>query len=99
MDKVVIVTGASRGIGAETAKLLASQGYAVVVNYLKNHQRANEVVEQIVSAGGDAFSVQADVSDQDQVEAMFAEVTQRYGTVTHLVNNAGVLFTQSTLSE
>ncbi|NOI79615.1 glucose 1-dehydrogenase [Vibrio tubiashii] len=99
MDKVVIVTGAGRGIGAETAKLLASQGYAVAVNYLKNHQRADEVVEQIVSTGGEAFAIQADVSDQEQVEAMFAQVTQRYGTVTHLVNNAGILFTQSTLSE
>lgn len=99
MNKVVIVTGAGRGIGAETAKLLASQGYAVAVNYLQNHQRANEVVEQITRAGGDAFAIQADVSDQQQVAAMFASVTERYGMVTHLVNNAGVLFTQTTLAD
>ncbi|KJY81842.1 sugar dehydrogenase [Vibrio galatheae] len=99
MDKVVIVTGAGRGIGAQTAKLLASQGYAVAVNYLKNHQRAKEVVEDITASGGRAFAVQADVSDEQQVEAMFAQVSERYGTVTHLVNNAGVLFSQCTLSE
>lgn len=67
MDKVVIVTGAGRGIGAETAKLLARQGYAVCVNYLKNHQRADEVVEAITQSGGRAFAHQADVSDEGQV--------------------------------
>ncbi|KJY86835.1 sugar dehydrogenase [Vibrio neptunius] len=99
MDKVVIVTGAGRGIGAETAKLLAKQGYAVCVNYLKNHQRADEVVEAITQSGGRAFAHQADVSDEDQVETMFSVVKARFGVVTHLVNNAGVLFQQTTLNK
>lgn len=99
MDKVVIVTGAGRGIGAETAKLLAQQGYAVCVNYLKNHQRADEVVEAITQSGGRAFAHQADVSDEGQVETMFSAVNARFGMVTHLVNNAGVLFQQTTLNK
>ncbi len=99
MNKVVIVTGAGRGIGAETAKLLASQGYAVCVNYLKNQRRANQVVEEIEQRGGIAFAYQADVSQEEQVQAMFRAVTEHFGEVTHLVNNAGILFTQSTLNE
>ncbi|MGD8122516.1 SDR family oxidoreductase [Vibrio sp. Hep-1b-8] len=99
MDKVVIVTGAGRGIGAETAVLLASQGYAVCVNYLSNDLRAKQVVDQILVAGGEAFSYQADVSSAEQVSAMFEATRQRYGLVTHLVNNAGILFTQSKLCD
>lgn len=99
MSKTVIVTGASRGIGAETAKLLASQGYQVCVNYLTQHQRAQQVVDEIIDCGGEAFCYQADVSDESQVEALFEATTKRYGTVTHLVNNAGILFTQSQLSD
>ena len=99
MNKVVIVTGAGRGIGAETAKLLASQGYAVCVNYLKNQRRANQVVEDITQSGGVAFAYQADASQEDQVQAMFRAVTEHFGEVTHLVNNAGILFTQSTLNQ
>ncbi|MCZ4293024.1 SDR family oxidoreductase [Vibrio sinaloensis] len=99
MDKVVIVTGAGRGIGAETAILLASQGYAVCVNYLSNDLRAKQVVDQILLAGGEAFSYQADVSSSEQVSAMFEATRQRYGLVTHLVNNAGILFTQSKLCD
>lgn len=99
MDKVVIVTGAGRGIGAETAILLASQGYAVCVNYLSNDLRAKQVVDQILLAGGEAFSYQADVSSSEQVSAMFKATRQRYGLVTHLVNNAGILFTQSKLCD
>lgn len=99
MNKVVIVTGAGRGIGAETAKLLASQGYAVCVNYLKNQRRANQVVEEIEQSGGIAFAYQADVSQEEQVQAMFRAVTEHFGEVTYLVNNAGILFTQSTLNE
>lgn len=99
MNKVVIVTGAGRGIGAETAKLLASQGYAVCVNYLKNQRRANQVVEDITQSGGVAFAYQADASQEDQVQAMFRSVTEHFGEVTHLVNNAGILFTQSTLNQ
>lgn len=95
MDKVVIVTGAGRGIGAATAKCLAEQGYAVCVNYRANQATAQQVVSDILASGGRAFSYQADVSNQQQVEAMFTAVRDKYGVVTHLVNNAGILFTQS----
>lgn len=99
MNKVVIVTGASRGIGAATALLLAQQGYRVCVNYLSHRERAEAVVQQILAAGGEGFCVQADVSQEAEVERLFETVTQRYGHVTHLVNNVGVLFTQAAISE
>ena len=99
MEKVVIVTGGSRGIGAATSKLLAHQGYAVCVNYLSRKECAEKVVSDIRTAGGDAFSFQADMTMEDQVQAMFIATRQRYGTATHLVNNVGILFSQSTLSD
>lgn len=99
MEKVVIVTGGGRGIGAATAKLLAKEGYAVCVNYLQNQGRADLLVNEIRKDGGEAFAYKADVSIEQQVLAMFTATRQRYGTVTHLVNNAGVLFTQSRLSD
>tara|TARA_Y100001956_G_scaffold82362_1_gene102952 strand:- start:1039 stop:1779 length:741 start_codon:yes stop_codon:yes gene_type:complete len=99
MRKVVIVTGGSRGIGAATCLLLAKQRYSVCVNYHRNQEQAQQVVDEIIAQGGDAFSYQADVSNETQVEAMFAATRQRYGCVTHLVNNAGILFTQSELRD
>lgn len=99
MKKVVIVTGAGRGIGAATAILLASQGYAVCVNYLSKIESAERVVDTILQAGGQAFAFAADVALEADVLNMFAAVEQKYGTVTHLVNNAGILFTQSTLAD
>jgi NAD(P)-dependent dehydrogenase (short-subunit alcohol dehydrogenase family) len=99
VNKVVIVTGGSRGIGAATAKLLGSQGYVVCVNYLNKRARAEEVVKAIQEKGGEAFSYQADVSDESQVNQLFAAVRDKFGVVTHLVNNAGILFQQSKLHE
>lgn len=99
MNKVVIVTGGGRGIGAATCVLLAQQGYSVCVNYHSNEQQAQSVVEAISQQGGKAFAYQADVSDEKQVQAMFAATKQRFGTVSHLVNNAGILFTQSELKD
>jgi len=99
MDKVVIVTGASRGIGAETAKLLADRHYAVCVNYHSRAERAQEVVARIRAAGGRAVALQADVSVESEVIRLFDEAEQALGPVTHLVNNAGVLFTQSPLAD
>lgn len=98
MKKVVIVTGGSRGIGAATSKLLASKGYSVCVNYRSNEEQANTVVSEIKQTGGVAFSFKADVSIEDEVKMLFTTVSQRLGPVTHLVNNAGILFTQSKLS-
>ncbi|MBU2280779.1 MAG: SDR family NAD(P)-dependent oxidoreductase, partial [Gammaproteobacteria bacterium] len=92
MKKVVIVTGGGRGIGAATAKLLAKQGYQVCVNYRVNAKRAQAIVAEIMTAGGQAFSVQADVSCESDVVALFDATERQFGPVTHLVNNAGMLF-------
>lgn len=97
MHKVVIVTGGGRGIGAATANLLATKGYRVCVNYRKDHAAANAIVAEINANGGTAIAYQADVSVEDEVIAMFESVRQQFGQVTHLVNNAGILFTQSRL--
>ncbi|ACJ30006.1 Oxidoreductase, short-chain dehydrogenase/reductase family [Shewanella piezotolerans WP3] len=95
--KVAIVTGASRGIGAATAKLLGAQGYRVCVNYHKQLEAAKQVVTDIESAGGQAIAIQADVSKEADVVRLFAETKLKLGAVSHLVNNVGILFTQSRL--
>lgn len=97
MKKVLIVTGGSRGIGAATAKLAATQGYAVCVNYLHNQQAANAVVADIQASGGIAIAMQADLSVEAQIEALFKRVDQELGPLTALVNNAGILEQQSGL--
>ena len=94
---IALVTGASRGIGRATALELAREGYGVAVNYHHNVDAATEVVNTIVAAGGRAFAVQADISDEAQVLAMFARIDEEKEPLTALVNNAGILFTQSTL--
>lgn len=91
MNKVLLVTGGSRGIGAATALLAASQGYAVAVNYAANSLAADEVVRQIRSGGGTAITVQADVAIESDVLAMFKKVDAKLGRLTALVNNAGVV--------
>lgn len=96
---VALVTGGSRGIGRATAILLAQSGYKVVVNFLQNKQAADEVVSIIRAHSGEAIAVKADIADELQVMAMFAEIDKVYGPVTALVNNAGILFQQSTLEE
>ena len=91
MSAVVLITGASRGIGAATALLAARQGYAVAVNYSANSLAADKVVRQIRQAGGNAMTVQADVADESQVLKMFEKVDAKLGRLTALVNNAGVV--------
>lgn len=99
MNKVVLVTGAGRGIGAATAKLLAMQGYKVCVNYRTKAESAQQVVADIKRQGGSAFAFAADVSQENEVIKLFQAINDQYGAVTHLVNNAGILFTQSTLAD
>lgn len=89
-NQVAIVTGASSGIGAGVAHALAQEGAQVVVNFSGNSEGAQRVVHEIQDAGGIAYAIKADVSQEDQVQAMFALTEQTYGTVDILVNNAGL---------
>jgi len=91
MKKVLLVTGGSRGIGAATARLAARRGCAVAVNYTANPAAADAVVATIRADGGEAIAVQADVSREDQVLAMFRTIDAQLGRLTALVNNAGVV--------
>ena len=91
MSGVLLVTGGSRGIGAATAKLAASRGYAVCVNYLHNEQAATRVVDEIVRSGGQAIAVAADVALEADVLRLFQTIDHQLGPVTALVNNAGIL--------
>ncbi len=99
MGKVLLVTGGSRGIGAATALLAAQKGWAVAVNYTANSLAADQVVRDIRAAGGTAIAVQADVSHEDQVLAMFDKVTAKLGPLTGLVNNAGIVDMTARLDE
>jgi 3-oxoacyl-[acyl-carrier protein] reductase len=89
--KCVLVTGGSRGIGAEIAKRLARDGFVVAVNYATNAGQADAVVREIHAAGGDAFSVAGDVSDAAAVGTLFDLASARTGTLDVLVNNAGIM--------
>jgi len=97
--KVVLVTGGSRGIGAETAKLAASRGWRVAVNYVSDGAAAEGVVAEIAGAGGEAFAIKGDVGRDEDVLAMFAAVDQRFGRLDGLVNNAGVVDRKSRVDE
>ena len=89
-NKVAVVTGASKGIGAEIARSLAAEGAAVVVNYASSKEGAERVVDQIKSAGGKAIAVQGDVANAADVQRLFAETKRAFGKVDVLVNNAGI---------
>ena len=87
-DKVVLITGASRGNGEVTAKLFGIYGAKVAVNYFKSKSEAERVANEIIKDGGQAFAVQADVSNAEEVRKMFGEIIERFGDVDILVNNA-----------
>jgi 3-oxoacyl-[acyl-carrier protein] reductase len=88
--KVAIVTGASRGIGRATALALAAEGAQVVVNYARSSTAADDLVGQIGAAGGEGLALQADVSQSEQVDALFKATMDKWGRVDVLVNNAGI---------
>lgn len=91
-NRVVLITGASRGIGAATAKLLASRGAHVAVNYFQSAPAAKAVVDEILKADGKAVAVQADVRDPVQVQKLVEEVAKRLGPIDTLVSNASIGF-------
>jgi NAD(P)-dependent dehydrogenase (short-subunit alcohol dehydrogenase family) len=97
MNKVILITGGSKGIGAATAVLAAEKGYAVGLNYLKNKIAAEEVVQKIHQKGGKAIAVAADISIENDVLSLFTQVENKLGPITSLVNNAGILEQQSLL--
>ncbi|MBV9522113.1 MAG: glucose 1-dehydrogenase [Alphaproteobacteria bacterium] len=89
-DKILLVTGGSRGIGAAICRLAARQGYAVAVNYQRDAAAAAAVVSEIEKGGGRAVAIQADVAREAEIVRLFAEIDRRLGRLTHLVNNAGI---------
>lgn len=89
-QRILMVTGASRGIGAATARLAGTRGYAVCVNYLHNDSAAQDIVAAIAQAGGRAIAVQGDTASEEDVVRLFATCDRELGPVTHLVNNAGI---------
>ncbi len=88
---VMLITGASRGIGAALARLAAGRGYAVAINYLSNQSAAQAVADEISAAGGQAMLVQGDVAQESDILRMFAAVDAHWGRLDVLVNNAGIL--------
>lgn len=89
-DRVTLVTGSSSGIGAAVAKCMAAEGAKVIVNYARSAKGAETVVAEIQAFGGDAIAIQGDVSQEDQVNNMFQQIFDQYGTIDILVNNAGL---------
>jgi len=92
MSRVAVITGASRGVGAATALVLAEQGFRVVVNYRASADQADEVVQSVTAAGGEAVAIRADVTVPDDVAAMVNETERRWGRVDVLVHNALIPF-------
>ncbi|MBO9203337.1 MULTISPECIES: SDR family oxidoreductase [Niastella] len=90
-NKVVLITGASRGIGAATAHLIAAEGAKVIINYSGNQTAADKTVQEIKDKGGDAIALKADVSKSAEVTALFDAAIAHYGRIDVLINNAGVM--------
>ena len=99
MTKTVLITGASRGIGRATARMLGAQGWAIGVNYASNRTAADDTAAEVVRAGGQACVVQGDVADEAAVIAMFDAVEAAFGRIDALVNNAGIVAAGMPLAE
>ena len=99
MSKVIIITGSSRGIGAATACLAGEKGYSVCVNYFKNREAAENVVSLIKARGGHAISIAGDMSLESDVDRLFTAVDKELGTVSALVNNAGIIAPQTRVQD
>ena len=99
MNKVVLITGGSRGIGAATAMLASRKGFDVCINYLKNEKAAADVVSAIKNDGRKAIAIQADIADEKQVINLFNAVDKEFGKLHGLVNNAGILETQMRVTD
>ncbi|MFQ3281499.1 SDR family oxidoreductase [Reinekea sp.] len=97
--KVALITGGSRGIGAATAKRLAKDGYNIVINYRANRLAAEQITRQIENIGRQAIAIQADISNEDDVQRLFQSIDEHFGRLDVLINNAGILFTQSPVVE
>lgn len=97
-NKVALVTGGSRGIGAETVRFFAKNGYKVVVNYHSNSAAAESIKTEVLALGGECITVQADVSDENDVARLFRAVDE-LGTLSVLVNNAGILEKQARIED
>lgn len=95
MNKTILITGGSRGIGAATALLAAKEGYQVCINYLRNENAASAIINEINTNGGKAMSYQADVSKERDVIELFQNIDNEFGQLNALVNNVGILETQS----
>jgi len=91
MDRIMLVTGGGRGIGAATARLAAARGYAVCINYRRDRVAAEALVQDIERSGGRAITVAADIADEAQVVELFRRIDDALGPLTALVNNAGML--------
>lgn len=99
MDKVIVITGASRGIGAASARLAAEQGYRICINYHADDQAAERILAEVRERGAEAIAVRADASVEDEVIQLFQRVDHELGPVTALVNNAGTIGPQSRLED
>jgi NAD(P)-dependent dehydrogenase (short-subunit alcohol dehydrogenase family) len=99
MDKVIVITGASRGIGAATARLAAREGYRICINYLSDDEAAQRVLAEVRELGAEAIAVKADVSVEDEIVHLFQRVDAELGPITALVNNAGTIGHKSRVEE
>jgi len=99
MNKVAMITGSSRGIGAATAIRLASDGYDICINYVSNKGAADNIVKKVQSMGVKCISVQANIAKEEDVKRLFITVDQELGALSVLVNNAGILFPQARVDQ